>query len=144
MKPNISTYPKQPPKGTLFFLFVSFLVVEISIARRNMRENIMIYRARQRKSKKLPELCLPSRSLTASLPLKNDGWKTILSYWEGNFFRGHVKLREGIFLRHSDSTLEFLCFFCVYQVGVATLIADKTFRKGASTSSCFPTRLPNV
>ena len=25
------------------------------------------------------------RSLTASLPLKNDGWKTILSYWEGNF-----------------------------------------------------------
>ena len=25
------------------------------------------------------------RSLTASLPLKNGGWKTILSYWEGNF-----------------------------------------------------------
>ncbi len=27
----------------------------------------------------------PPRSLTASLPLKNDGWKTILSCWEGNF-----------------------------------------------------------
>ena len=26
-----------------------------------------------------------ARSLTASLPLKNGGSKTILSYWEGNF-----------------------------------------------------------
>ena len=28
---------------------------------------------------------LHHRSLTASLPLKNGGWKTILFYWEGNF-----------------------------------------------------------
>ena len=28
---------------------------------------------------------LHPRSLTASLPLKNGGWETILSFWEGNF-----------------------------------------------------------
>ena len=32
-----------------------------------------------------PNHQLPSRSLTASFPLKNDGWKTILSCSEGNF-----------------------------------------------------------
>ena len=31
-----------------------------------------------------------------SSPLKNGGWKTRLSYWEGNFFRGYVKLRQSI------------------------------------------------
>ena len=34
------------------------------------------------------------RSLTS--PLKMDGWKTMLSYWEGNFSGAFpVKLREG-------------------------------------------------
>ncbi len=33
------------------------------------------------------EITVPPRSLTASLPLKNCGWKTILSYWvEGPLF----------------------------------------------------------
>ena len=32
-----------------------------------------------------------------SVPLKNGGWKTILSYWEPVTFQGRtVKLREGI------------------------------------------------
>ena len=28
---------------------------------------------------------IPSLKLTASLPLKNDGWKTIVSFWDGPF-----------------------------------------------------------
>ncbi len=28
---------------------------------------------------------LPSLKLTASLPLKMDGWKTIVSFWDGLF-----------------------------------------------------------
>ena len=35
--------------------------------------------------KKTKKLRIPSRSLTAHLPLKKGGWKTSLSYWEGNF-----------------------------------------------------------
>ena len=38
---------------------------------------------------------LPPRSLTASLPLKNGGWKTILSYWEGNFSGATLVLGGG-------------------------------------------------
>ena len=30
-------------------------------------------------------ISLPSLKLTASLPLKMDGWNTILSYWDGPF-----------------------------------------------------------
>ena len=40
---------------------------------------------------------LHPQSLTASLALKNDGWKTILSYWISVTLQGRaVKLQEGI------------------------------------------------
>ena len=44
-----------------------------------------------------PSSFLHPRSLTASLPLKNGGWKTILSYWVSVTFQGRivVKLRGG-------------------------------------------------
>ena len=31
---------------------------------------------------------------TNSSPLKMDGWKTSLSYWNSSFFRGHVRFRR--------------------------------------------------
>ena len=40
--------------------------------------------------------CIHPWSLTASLPLTNDDWKTTLSYWDSVTFQGRdVKLREG-------------------------------------------------
>ena len=38
---------------------------------------------------------LPSLKLTASLPLKMDGWNTILSYWVEAYFQGLLLLVSG-------------------------------------------------
>ncbi len=47
---------------------------------------------------------------TNSSPLKNGGWKTILSYWVSVTFQGRaVKLRGGITLLEGTNTANVFC-----------------------------------
>ena len=46
----------------------------------------------------------PTPSLTATLPLKNDAWKAILSFWDGKNFRemNCEKLRQKVHNKNSE------------------------------------------